>query len=171
MKLSPVSADYLVVLARVEEMRYPLALIGDDDARPGRERAVQLYRDAIKRRPTWPYTYADLAYALMRLDRVDAELEAALVDGARLGPWEPEVMQAIIDVGFEAWYRLSPEARRVVADTLIRSQSPERAGGRNKKHADEMWERVRVHRKQALACGLLPMTNERNRHICHPDNW
>lgn len=169
-RLSPANADYHELLGVIHELRHPLAYIGDEAARPAREQALVHFRAAVERRPTWPYVRARLAYALLRLDRVDAELEATLSEAARLGPWEPPVMLAIVDIGLDAWFRLSPEARQVVSDTLVRSQSWA-AGRRGQKHADMVWERVQAHRKQALACSLLPMNDERNRRLCHPDNW
>ncbi len=169
-RLSPANADYHELLGVIHELRHPLADIGDETARPDREQALLHFRAAIERRPTWPYVRARLAYALVRLDRVDAELESTLAEAARLGPWEPPVMLAIVDIGLDSWFRLSPAGRQVVSDTLVRSQSWA-AGGRGQKHGDMVWERVQAHRKQALACSLLPMNDERNRRICHPDNW
>lgn len=168
--LSPVNADYRELLGSIYELRHPLAYIGDEQARSSREQALLHFRAAVERRPTWPFGRTRLAYALVRLGRVDAELEAALAEAARLGPWEPQVMLAILDVGLDSWFRLSPEARRVVSDTLVRSQSWN-AGRHGLRHADMAWERVQAHRKQALACSLLPMNDERNRRLCHPDNW
>lgn len=168
-RLSPFNADYLEGLARIHEARYITAGLGDPEARADREKAASLYRLAIELRPTWPYTHAALAYTLLRLGK-DQEMEQALSDAARLGPWEPAVMEAVVDVGLDAWYRISPSTRQVVSDTLWRSQSWN-AGAMGQRHADRVWARVEVHHKQALACARLSMRDERNRERCDPANW
>ncbi|MFN3586327.1 MAG: hypothetical protein ACK4UT_02375, partial [Moraxellaceae bacterium] len=97
--LAPVNADYQELLGSVHELRYPLAFIGDAQAQPSRELAVQYYREVTRRRPTWPFAWMRLAYALAMSDAPLPELEAALAEAARRGPWEPQVMFAIVDIG------------------------------------------------------------------------
>lgn len=168
--LSPFNADYREGLARVHEARFIMAAPGTLEARPDREEAAQLYREAIVLRPTWPYAHAALAYALLRAGGHQDEMELALAEAARLGPWEPLAMEAIVDIGLDAWYQLTPASREVVTGTLSRSQSWQ-AGQLGERHADRVWAIVSVHRKQALACSFLPMTEERNRRNCNPANW
>ncbi|HCT40378.1 MAG TPA: hypothetical protein DF427_04215 [Moraxellaceae bacterium] len=168
-RLSPFNADYLEGLARIHEARYITTGLGNPEARADREKAASLYRQSIELRPTWPYTHAALAYTLLRLGK-DQEMEQALLDAARLGPWEPAVMEAVVDVGLDAWHRISPSARLVVSDTLWRSQSWD-AGVMGQRHADRVWVMVEIHRKQALACAGLSMRDERNRKRCDPANW
>lgn len=169
-RLSPLNADYREGLARIHEARFMMAGLGAAEARKDREKAVALYRDSIALRPSWPYAHAALAYALWRAGGLQAEVEVALADAARLGPWEPQVMEAIIDVGLDAWYVLTPSARRVVSDAILRSQSW-RAGDLGQRHADRAWAIVRTHRKQALACAMLPQREERIRSRCNPSGW
>lgn len=169
-RLSPFNADYREGLARIHEARFMMSGLGAEEARTDREKAVVLYREAIALRPSWPYTHAALAYALWRVAGPLPEVEAALADAARLGPWEPQVMEAVIDVGLDAWYVLSPSARQVVSDTILRSQSW-RAGSLGQRHADRAWAIIRTHRKQALACAVLPQRDERIRSRCNPATW
>lgn len=169
-RLSPLNADYREGLAGIYETHYIMAPPGAPQARPDRERAVGLYRDSIALRPDWPYAHAALAYALLRLGNHDQEMERALTDAARLGPWEPQVMEAVVDVGLDTWYRISPAMREVVSDTVLRSQSW-KAGTAGQAHADRVWGRVEIHHKQALACARLPMQDERIRTRCNPANW
>lgn len=169
-RLAPLNADYLEGLARIHEARHIMAGLGATEARADREKAAMLYRHSIALRPTWPYAHAALAYTLLRLGDKDQEMEQALSDAARLGPWEPAVMEAVIDIGLDAWFRISPSARQVVSDTLLRSQSWN-AGVMGQRHADRVWARVEVHHKQALACARLSMRDERNRERCDPANW
>lgn len=168
--LAPFNAEYREVLGRVHEARFIMAPLGDSGARPDRERAAALYRQSIKLRPTWPYPHAGLAYALYRAGGHDAEVERALAEAARLGPWEPAVMEAILDIGFDGWYLLTPAARQMVMATATRSQSW-RAGRAGEGHADRAWAIVARHRKQALVCSLLPLREERNRQRCNPAGW
>jgi protein-tyrosine phosphatase len=103
-RLAPMNADYREGLARVHEMRFITAPIGSLEAQASREMAIAAYKDAIKLRPTWPYAYAALAYALVRAGGHDAEVERVLAEAARLGPWEPQVMETIVDIGLDGWY-------------------------------------------------------------------
>ncbi len=168
--LSPFNADYREGLARIHEARWLMAAPGQPEAREDRERAVALYREAIALRPTWPYAHAALVYALARAGGREAEMEAAMLEAARLGPWEPQVMDAIIDVGLDGWYRLTPSARQVVVEVILRSQSW-RAGALGQRHADRAWAIIRTHRKQVLACAMLPQREERIRSHCDPATW
>lgn len=169
-RLSPMNADYREGLARVHEARFLMVPPGAPEARQEREKAIAEYRESIRLRPTWPYAHAALAYALVRAGGHDAEVETVLADAARLGPWEPQVMEAIVDVGLDGWYWISPASRKVVSDTLLRSQSW-KAGATGQRHADRVWARVEAHHKQALVCAMLPMRDERNRQRCNPVNW
>lgn len=169
-RFSPFNADYREGLARIHEARFMMAGLGAAEAREDREKAVALYRESIALRPSWPYAHAALAYALWRAGASHAEVEVALADAARLGPWEPQVMEAIIDVGLDAWYVLTPSARQVVSDAILRSQSW-RAGDLGLRHADRAWTIVSTHRKQALACAVLPQSEERIRLRCNPSSW
>ncbi|MFP5429728.1 MAG: hypothetical protein ACLGHE_01930 [Gammaproteobacteria bacterium] len=169
-KLSPFNADYREGLARIHEARWLMAAPGLPEATADRMQAASLYREAIVLRPTWPYAHAALVYALARVGGHEAEVEASMLEAARLGPWEPQVMDAIIDVGLDGWYRLTPTARQVVSETILRSQSW-RAGAIGERHADRSWAIIRQHRKQALACAMLPQREERIRSRCDPATW
>lgn len=169
-RLAPLNADYRERLARVHEARFLMAPPGAVEARQEREKAIAQYRESIRLRPTWPYAHAALAYALVRAGGHDGEVERALASAARLGPWEPQVMEAIVDIGLDGWYWISPPTREVVSATLLRSQSW-KAGDAGQRHADRVWARVEAHHKQALACTMLGMRDERNRQRCNPANW
>jgi single-stranded DNA-binding protein len=79
-------------------------------------------------------------------------------------------MEAVVDIGLDGWYRISPASRKVVSETLLRSQSW-MAGEMGRQHADRVWARVEAHRKQALVCAMLPMKDERNRQRCNAATW
>lgn len=168
--LAPFNADYREVLGRVHEARFIMAPLGDSGARPDRERAAALYRQSIALRPTWPYPHAGLAYVLYRAGGHNTEVERALAEAARLGPWEPAVMEAILDIGFDGWYQLTPAARQVVTAASVRSQSWA-AGRAGEAHADRAWAIVARYHKQALVCSQLPLREERNRQRCNPASW
>jgi hypothetical protein len=169
-RLSPLNADYHEKLARVYEARFMMLPPGTPEAKAVREKAVIEYREAIRLRPTWPYAHSALAYALVRTGGHDLEVETALAEASRLGPWEPQVMEAVVDIGLDGWYRISPASRKVVSETLLRSQSW-MAGEMGRQHADRVWARVEAHRKQALVCAMLPMKDERNRQRCNAATW
>jgi len=74
--------------------------------------ALRHFRAALDARPSWPYAWADLVRVKLRLGELDGELDKAVQQAARLGPWEPGVQLVLAEVAFEAGQRLAPETRR-----------------------------------------------------------
>lgn len=73
--------------------------------------ALAHYRAAVQARPAWPYGWADVARIKLRLRQFDAELDEAVKNASRFGPWEPPVQLGIAALAMEAGHRLTPEAR------------------------------------------------------------
>lgn len=124
-RLDPDNPSHLEELARWNE-RYSLRLAPDDPAARGLlEDAAKNLRGALERRPSSPYTWANLALVLSRLGRHDAEFQQAVLNAARLGPWEVAVQLGLAYVSFTAPRgALAPEgeaaARRLMVNALHR---------------------------------------------------
>lgn len=84
------------------------------------EQARDAHREAIRLRPLWPYSWANLARVKAQLGEVDVELALALEKASRLGPWEPKVQRSIADAGMRVWDQLGPAPRRAVLENLQR---------------------------------------------------
>ena len=114
--------------ARLQELR-ALALRRSDPAmRDGLRQSLAQYRVAAAMRPGSPYVWANIAMLKARLNDTDFEFYGALERADRLGPWEPQVQIAMIDVGLAAWTWLARPGRDLVLGALERGllrQAPE----------------------------------------------
>ena len=86
-----------------------------------RETALAYFRAAVRERPVSSYAWAAVAAAKWKMRDRDTEFEHALREAARLGPWEPAVQLALVDVGLQSWEGLSEEAQRVVLTSVGRA--------------------------------------------------
>ena len=78
------------------------------------------FRMALRQRPTSPFSWANFALSKLYLGEQDDELFQALVRAEELGPWEPEVQQAVIFVGLTVWNRLTPIQQAAVVRAMER---------------------------------------------------
>jgi hypothetical protein len=84
------------------------------------EEALGFFEEAAVRRPTSPYTWANIALTRYRLGRTDAKFMAALSQAQRLGPWEPEVQLIAADFGLAMWDEMDAAGRAELKATLAR---------------------------------------------------
>lgn len=107
-------------LGRLHEMRTRAGLpeAAGTDTAAGLGRALDYFNRSLARRPTSPYTWANIALVEARLGAVDAALLRAIGNAAMLGPWEPEVQVALAEVGFRHWNRL-PKATQDIIHAAI----------------------------------------------------
>lgn len=90
--------------------------------------ALEHLRISVQARPSWPYAWAQLGQAKLRLGEYDAELNRAVQQAVRLGPWEPVVQLAVAELAMAGDSRLAPQTRhaalRIMSNGL---KSQERA--------------------------------------------
>jgi hypothetical protein len=82
--------------------------------------ALELYREAAARRPTWPYVSVDIARVKVKLGMLDGELDAHLRWAWRCGAWSLRVQRELLGIGLAAWPLLGPDSRRFFDDVLDR---------------------------------------------------
>jgi hypothetical protein len=82
------------------------------------ELAQDHFLRSLERRPSSPYTWANVAEARYRLGRSDAPFETVLLTAWRLGPSEPEVQRTVINLGFARWAESSPALQSAVTSAL-----------------------------------------------------
>lgn len=99
----------------------------------------------LRERPASPFAWANLSLSKLYLGELDDELFAALRHADELGPWEPEVQQTVLFVGFAAWHKLGAAQRAAMVRTL------ERAVQRN---AASVTEIVRSFNRFDLLCAI-----------------
>jgi cytochrome c-type biogenesis protein CcmH/NrfG len=114
LRLDGANPDHREYLARLYE------------SRARHREALESFRASAKARPGSPHAWADIARLKLRLGELDGELDNAIKNAARLGPWEPDVQLAIAAVAIEADRRLTPDARRaalaVMSNALKRQE-------------------------------------------------
>ena len=124
----PSNPHYVEQVARLRELQ-ALGLDARDPAkREGLRQSLAQYREAAAMRPGSPYVWASIAMLKVRLNDMDFEFYGALERAGRLGPWEPQVQIAMVDVGLASWSWLAKPGREWVLGALERGllrQEPE----------------------------------------------
>jgi hypothetical protein len=77
-------------------------------------------RTAIALRPVSPYSWAILAMIKRDLGEFDPEFLHALHRSVELGPWEPELLVSLADVGLTAWPKVPPEEQDLIQRIFVR---------------------------------------------------
>jgi hypothetical protein len=80
--------------------------------------ARDYFAHSLEMRPTSPYTWANFAEAKYLLGETGFAFEQALVNAARLGPWEPEVQRLIADIGLAVYREVNPGTRAAIASVV-----------------------------------------------------
>lgn len=148
-RLDPDNPSHYEEMARWHE-RYTLRLSPKSElARAYLEQSAADLRRAAALRPSSPYTWANLAVVLRRLERYDAEFQQAVLNAARLGPWEVAVQLALAYVAFTAPGELAPEgmaaAQRAMANAARR-------------YDKELFDLAAVHGGMAVLCAVPGIT-------------
>lgn len=82
---------------------------------------------AIALRPVSPYSWTLLLVVKRELHEYDEEFRQALHQAVMLGPWEPELLPALVDVGLSAWAALPEKERAIVGETFVRGMQRQQA--------------------------------------------
>ena len=85
---------------------YPVEVFAD---------AVLAHRTALSYRPTWPYSWSNLALMKAYAGQFDAEQSEALLKANQFGPWELPVQVNIVQAGLMSWNTLTQVDRLIVA--------------------------------------------------------
>ncbi len=119
--LNPVSADYVMELARLYEWRAFQQRLTPELAQAHRVRAMTYYQEALRLRPSWGAAWAELAQSRVLSDKGMDETLAALERATVFGPWDSEVHRRVIWIGISRWERLPDGARRQVRQVIQRA--------------------------------------------------
>jgi hypothetical protein len=141
--LEPSNPHFVEQSARLHELRALGLQRGDPAMRDGLRQSLAQYREAAAMRPGSPYVWASIAVLKLRLNDMDFEFYGALERAGRLGPWEPQVQIAMIDVGLATWKWLSRPGKDWVLGALDRGML---------RQAAEVQRIAAVHGTLPLAC-------------------
>ncbi|PIE25434.1 MAG: hypothetical protein CSA60_00570 [Neptuniibacter caesariensis] len=147
--------QYHELKARV--LYYKALLQGlDAEAMEYVSQAKALHQKAIKLRPHWPYSWANLALMKSYLEEWDTEYNTALMNAVKYGPWEQSVHLTIAHAGAMSWAKLTAEQKRVVAANV------ERGIARN---FQAIALNLDAYNKRTLVCAYMTR-NDRQKKFC-----
>jgi hypothetical protein len=97
----------------------------DDDSRyqESLQQALEEYRQSLRARPGWPYTWLDFASTKARAGEFDTEFQSAFANALELGPWEMSIQREIGQLGLAHWRKISEENRQRMEQNLINAMS------------------------------------------------
>ena len=126
--LEPSNPHYVEQVARLRELQALRLEARDPTKREALRQSLAQYREAAAMRPGSPYVWANIAMLKTRLNDMDFEFYGALERAGRLGPWEPQVQIAMVDIGMATWGWLAKPGREWVLGAMERGllrQAPE----------------------------------------------
>jgi len=147
--LDPGNPSYHEALARWHE-RYTLRLSPQSEVGAAyREQARVYLRRALARRPSSPYTWANLAIVHQQLGIFDGEFQAAILHAGHFGPWEPEVQLGLAYLAFTADRELSEPARAATRAAMANAV---------RRYDKPLFDLAAAHRGLALLCTVPGIT-------------
>ena len=115
----PLNPELLTLMANVQEWKIYLDK-NDDENNHHLSLALKNYRKAAELRPAWPYTWSQISLVKYRMGEIDQELQQAIENATKTGPWEPGVQQIIAEVGLRVWEELDFSMREIIVRNIDR---------------------------------------------------
>lgn len=134
--------------------------VGDPAARASRLEALAALRLAVAARPTWPDTWARLAYSKYTLGEFDHEFAHALEQANHWGPHRPDVQFELASIALRTWPSLT-QAQRLTAFGSFR-----RAMDGSNKAATTLFALAQSHGLEKVLCTSTADGSDRARTLC-----
>jgi len=119
--LDPLNANYTAELGRYHAWLAWRSDRATEASRSYRQRSRAAYAEAIARRPTWGYAWANYAEATLLAGVTGPGANLALERAMVLAPWEAKTQIKSLLVGLSLWNGLSEAQRNEVTATLRRA--------------------------------------------------
>ena len=120
-KIHPLSGANEDKLGRLLELWASSDARQETPARDLQREALEHFRAAAKRRPTWPFSRFVIVRLKAKLGLIDAELMSNLRTAADLAPMVQVVQEPLMDLGFVAWDLLDKQTRDAVLAIIDRN--------------------------------------------------
>jgi tetratricopeptide (TPR) repeat protein len=120
-RLNPLSADHSADLGRLMDWQSLQQSSEGALSMLYRERASRFYREAIEKRPSWGYAWANYAQSQLLLGNREEEVLPALEKAIVLAPWEPQVQRKVAWIGIASWDRLPGRLRAMFEESIRRT--------------------------------------------------
>ncbi|MCJ8341133.1 MAG: hypothetical protein MJK10_21940 [Pseudomonadales bacterium] len=126
---NPDNAEYQEYLGRIHYLRAIGNFHDGSLFQENIQKAYLAHKQAIKLRPKWPYSWANLALIKSHQQQLDVEYLYAVNQAVRFGPWEISSNEALVQAGFNGWLKLSKNSQQITIDALVRiyQQTPKAA--------------------------------------------
>jgi len=134
--LEGLGALYLTRMRASTNAREALALTRDARVR---------FLQALARRPTSPFLWANLALTKLYLAEFDDEMMNALRRANELGPWEPVVQQTMVFVGLAVWQTLDAGLKQEMLASIERG---------SKRDPGKMYKIAKSYTRFDLVCAI-----------------
>ena len=118
----PLNPELLTIMANVQEWKIYLDK-DDEENNYYLSLALKNYRKAAELRPAWPYSWSQISLVKYRMGEIDQELQQAIENATKTGPWEPGVQQIIAEVGLGVWRELDFAMRKIIVRNIDRGIS------------------------------------------------
>ena len=136
------------------------------DQRVAQYRAAAVrFRDALDRMRTSPYAWASVLLAKSKAGDIDEEFNAALVNSAYYGPYDPAVQGLIVEAALPHWNILTPAQREVLSSNILRAWPTNRDGVRREAmqvRGERTWCKAKEAGLKQLCEGLPEEKRARN---------
>ena len=116
--MAPDNPEYLERLARYYQWRSTQYKPESSENLEASQLALDYYTQAIGAVPSWPYYWSGLIQLKHALWQYDDEMERAIQNAARYGPWFDNNQNIILLAGFQGWPYLSQASRDSVIQVL-----------------------------------------------------
>jgi len=137
-------------IARLNLIRAALPDVNSDAKKSWLRLGLSEIKTAITLRPVSPYSWTILLLIKRDLGEFDAEFIHALHQATELGPWEPELLAALADVGLSAWTSMPAAEQALIQQVFVRGI--ERQGNSMKKIAEVHLYECAVHNNHMTGC-------------------
>ena len=99
----PDSAEQWILKARI--LSWGEEYLTNNEVGAANNSSLYVWRQAVQRRPSWPYAWSDYAMARAQKSLIDDDFERALIRANKLGPWERDVMEtsALLGTHYKGW--------------------------------------------------------------------
>ena len=114
-------------IAYLSLMRFWMPDISPAEKKSQLQIGLSEIRTAISLRPVSPYSWTILLLIKRDLGEYDAEFRHALRRSVELGPWEPELLMWLTDVGLSAWTAMPAEEQALILAAFARAQEDQRS--------------------------------------------
>lgn len=127
---------------------------------PGyQQQAINAYRQSIAARPTWPFTWRNLALAKLRANQLDEELFEASKQALHFGPYEKSVLLDIAGISFQ-------EFRRDARFKTLATTSVMRLSDWGPKEKRLIWSQAKQQGAFITLCEELTIEFKRRHKVC-----